>query len=190
MCTHTLGPVRGRRQEGEKQEGCEPDQGGRQREMEGDGQGDGDGGTGKGTGGRCGHARRAGAGGDGQGDGAQTTARDRREREQAAAREAENCHQVETAMRGQEGEAGESARTRGSRAREQASAWQGQESATTDLTTQCPTATSHCEVAVGRHCTGEGMRRRRGDEDIRCTRQLAEPGTHPNRSDYTLAQPG
>ena len=75
------------------------------------------------------------AGGDGQGDGVQTTARDRREREWVAAREAENCHQVETVMRGQEGKAGETARTRGLRAREQASTWQGQESATTDLMT-------------------------------------------------------
>ena len=162
MRTHTPGPARGRRREGEKQEGREPDQGGRQRETEGDSQGDGDRGTGKGTGGRHGHARRAGAGGDSQGDGAQTTARDRRERGWAAAREAENCHQVETAMRGREGEAGKTARTRGSRAREQASTWQGQESATTDLMTRRPTATSHCEVAVGCRCG-----RRRDEEEKR-----------------------
>ena len=135
MRTHTPGPARGRRREGEKQEGHEPDQGGRQRETEGDSQGDRDGGTGKGTGGRRGHARRAGAGGDGQGDDAQTTARDRRERGWAAAREAKNRHQVEMVMRGQEGEAGERARMRGSRVRERASTWQGQESATTDLMT-------------------------------------------------------
>ena len=43
---------------------------------------------------------------------------------------------------------------------------------------------------LGVTAAGEGMRRRRGDEDIRRTCQLAEPGTRPNQSDYTLAQPG